>query len=85
MTTSTFDAKSVDPATVRFGATGNEASPAHFALEEVNKDGDIDLILQFRTEATAIVCGNTSASLTGKTLGGQAIRGSDSINTVGCK
>lgn len=29
--------------------------------------------------------GITNASLTGETFGGQAIEGSDSVNTVGCK
>ena len=48
-------------------------------------DGDIDLILQFNTQNTGIVCGETSASLTGETFSGQAIEGSDSIRTVPCK
>ncbi len=34
---------------------------------------------------TGIVCGETSASLTGQTFGGQAIEGSDSISTVPAK
>jgi len=45
----------------------------------------MDLILHFNTQSTGIVCGNTSASLTGETLGGQMIEGTDSIRTVGCK
>jgi len=85
LTTGTFDATTVDPNTVRFGATGTEAAPVHFALEDVNGDGDTDLILQFNTQATGIVCGETSASLTGQTFGGQAVEGSDSIRTVPCK
>ncbi len=85
LTTSTFDATTVDPTTVHFGATGTEAAPVHAALEDVNGDGASDMILHFRTQATGIVCGETSASLTGKTLGGQAIEGSDSIRTVPCK
>jgi len=32
-----------------------------------------------------IQCGDTSASLTGQSFGGQAIGGSDSVNTVGCR
>jgi hypothetical protein len=84
LTNDTFDAITVDPSTVRFGATGTEAAPEHFALQDVNGDGKADMILQFKTQETGIVCGNTSASLTGKTVGGQAINGSDSIRTVGC-
>ncbi|MBI3780157.1 MAG: hypothetical protein HY278_03735 [candidate division NC10 bacterium] len=85
LTTGTFDATTVDPNTVRFGRTGTEAAPVHFALQDVDGDGDIDLILQFNTQDTGIVCGETSASLTGQTFGGQAVEGSDSIRTVPCK
>jgi hypothetical protein len=85
LTTDTFDASAVDPTTVFFGATGGEAAPAHSALEDVDGDGSADLVLHFRTQDTGIVCGTTSASLRGKTLSGQAIEGSDSIRTVGCK
>lgn len=80
----TFDATTVQPATVRFGPTGTEAAAVHSALEDVDHDGKLDLILHFRTQATGIACGTTSGSLTGTTIGGQAIHGSDSIRTVGC-
>lgn len=84
LSTDTLDATTVDPSTVRFGAAGTEAAPAHFALEDVNGDGKPDVVLQFATQSTGIVCGGTSASLTGKTVGDQAISGSDSIRTVSC-
>jgi len=80
-----FDATTVDPSTVLFGATGTEASPVHSALEDVDGDGDSDMILHFNTQATGIECGDTSASLTGETFGEQMIQGSDSVNTVGCQ
>lgn len=85
LTTDSFDATAVDPTTVLFGATGTEAAPVHFVLEDVNKDGDTDMILQFNTQNTGIDCGYSSASLTGQTLSGQTIEGYDFINTVGCK
>ena len=85
LTTNTLDATTVDPTTVRFGRTGTEAAPVQFALEDVDGDGDTDMILHFNTQDTGIVCGDTSASLTGETFGGQAIQGTDSIKTVGCK
>jgi hypothetical protein len=71
--------------TVRFGAIGTEAAPVQSALEDVDGDGVIDLILHFSTQATGIRCGDASASLTGETFTGQMIQGSDSISTVGCK
>jgi N-acetylneuraminic acid mutarotase len=85
LTTDTFDATAVDPTTVRFGPNGTEAAPVQSALEDVDGDGDTDMILHFKTQDTGIVCGDTSASLTGETFDGQAIEGSDSIKTVGCK
>jgi hypothetical protein len=85
LTTDTFDATNVDASTVLFGRTGTEASPVHWALKDVDGDGDTDMILHFNIQDTGIVCGDTSAFLTGKTLSGQVIEGSDSINTVGCK
>lgn len=84
LTTGGFDAATVDPAAVRFGATGTEAAPAHSTLADVEGDGDTDLILHFRTPDTGIECGDTSASLTGETFGGQQIEQTDSIQTVGC-
>jgi hypothetical protein len=85
LTTDTFDATTVDPATVRFGPTGTEAVAAHAALEDVDGDGDKDLILHFKTQDTGFVCGDASASLTGDTVDGRLIEGSDSIKTVGCR
>ncbi len=85
LTTATFDAATADPATIRFGATGHEATPTHSALEDVNGDGKADLMLQFSLQNTDIVCGTTSGIMTGKTTGGQSITGTDSMVTVGCK
>lgn len=85
LTTDTFDAAKVDPTTVRFGATGTEAVPVHFALEDVDGNGDFDMILHFKTKETGIQCPDTFAFLIGNTFSGQAIKGSDSIRTLGCK
>jgi len=80
-----FDATTVNPDTVRFGATGSEAIPVSNALEDVDNDGDIDLILHFNTQDTGIKCGNTSATLTGSTFDDQTIKGTDAIKTIGCR
>jgi hypothetical protein len=84
-TTDTFDVFTVNPLTVRFGRTGTEAAAKHVTFEDIGRDGTFDMILHFETEDTGITCGGTSASLTGHTWGGQAIHGSDSIQTVGCR
>jgi hypothetical protein len=85
LTTDTFDATTVDALSVEFGPAGATESHDRGHLEDVDGDGNLDLVLHFRTQDTGIQCGDTSASLTGNTFGGVAIRGSDSIRTVGCE
>lgn len=80
-----FDAAELDPATVGFGPAG--AVPAHSGghLEDVDGDGDLDRIFHFRTAETGIACGDTAATLTGETLAGQPVEGTDAVRTVGCR
>jgi uncharacterized repeat protein (TIGR01451 family) len=96
LTTSDFDATTVDPSTVRFGRTGTEAAPMHEGghIEDVNGDGDSDLLFHFSTQETGLQEGDTEAYLTGEILtvraltaeatgtgGGQAISGCDVVKT----
>jgi streptogramin lyase len=85
LTTATFDATTVDATTVRFGVTGTEAASQSAAVEDVDGDGDTDLLLHFRTQNTGIACGDALVFLSGETFSGQAIEASDSIRTVGCR
>ena len=85
LTTHDFDATTVSPTTVRFGRTGTEAAPVRFVPRDVNADGLTDLILAFDIEDTDIRCGDTAASLTGETVAGRAIHGTDAIKPVRCK
>jgi hypothetical protein len=80
-----FDATSVDPNTVRFGATGAEATPIHARLTDVDGDGLLDMVLRFQILDTGIKCGDTSAFLAGQIAGGQSIIGSSPLTTVQCK
>ncbi len=57
LTTGTFDASTVNPATVRFGATGTEAAAVHSALEDVDGDGDLDMILLSERRTPALCVG----------------------------
>jgi hypothetical protein len=85
LTTDSFDATTVDPLSVRFGPKGAQAAPKKRHIEDVNHDDEPDLVLHFKTRATGIQCGDTSASLTGETFDGDPIQGSDAIQTVRCK
>ena len=73
----------VDPATVTFGPEGAEHT--QYKVRDINKDGLLDLVLQFQLSGAGIDCGETQAMLTGGTFGGQQLSGTDSIRTVGCK
>jgi hypothetical protein len=85
LTTDTFEATAVDPLSVEFGPNGATEAHRRGHIEDVDGDGDVDLVLHFDTQATGIECEDTSASLHGVTLDGQEIEGSDTIQTVGCK
>ena len=85
LTTATFDASTVDVSTVRFGASGTEASPVRAALADVDRDRDRDLVLHFTSAQLGLTCGDAVAVLNGSTTAGQTLTGSDAIKTVGCK
>ena len=78
-----FDATTVDPLTVRFGPGGATECHGRGHIGDVDEDGDLDMVLHFRTQETGIQAGDTKACLTGKSTGGQAIEGCDAIVTVG--
>jgi hypothetical protein len=64
----------VDPATVLFEG----AAPVHFACEDVNSDGIMDMIFHFRVRDTGLTSSSTTGTLTW--AGGSA---SDSVRIVG--
>ena len=86
LTTSDFDAADVDVDTVMLGDPDLVAvAPVKSSLTDVDGDGDLDLLLHFETSdlaATALDPDSTTVTLTGKTTGGLAISGSDSVKIV---
>lgn len=85
MSTDSFDATTVDTASIRFGASGLEASSKKSRLRDLNRDGLPDLLAWFDTRLTGLQCGDTQARLTGSTIVGQLFDGIDSIVTIGCR
>ena len=85
LTTPDFNANTVDVDSLRFGATAIEASVEHSAFDDVDGDGDLDLVLHFRIQPANIECGADVALLRGTSLTGQLIGRWDNVLTVGCK
>lgn len=85
LSTDDFDATMLDVSTVRFGKTGAEAAAVNARAADVNGDRRPDLVLHFRASSTGIQCGDTVALISGKTVSGQSVQGSDAVETVGCK
>ena len=78
LTTPDFDASNVDPETVLFDG----ASPVRWTMEDVDGDGDMDMLFHFKTQDLNLASASTEATLTGYTTWGNPITGTDSVKIV---
>jgi hypothetical protein len=87
LTTEDLDATTVDHTTVAFeGASETDVDkktgePRRHE-EDVDGDGDIDLVFHFRLGDTDLTCTSTEGALTGETFDGLAIEGTDAIRMI---
>lgn len=93
LTTGAFDAREVDPATVLFAG----AVPARWTLEDVDGDGDKDMLFHFKTEQLNLDENSTEATLTaqlmapvtsqsaGQTSSGPTVSGTDKVRILSSK
>ena len=82
LTTPSFDAAIIDVSSVRFGP--NQAIETHNKghMEDVDNDGDTDLVLHFKTKEVGIQNTDTQVCLTGATLNGIPIQGCDAVRII---
>ncbi len=86
LSSSTFDATTVDPQSlVLAGASVRllvKREKFQCSQQDSNQDGLADLVCQFDTAGLELEPGDALAVLTGQTLGGQSIRGQDTVRVV---
>jgi hypothetical protein len=84
LTSDTFDATQVNWETVSFGPSGAAERHQRVHVKDADYDGDMDVVLHFKTRDTGILCGDTEATLTGETFSGEKFTGSDVVKIVKC-
>ena len=82
-----FDARAVDPESLTFGASGNEASLTRCNLsgEDVNGDGRVDVVCHFENQAAGFARGNLEGILKGRTAAGRLFEGRGLLKVVPAK
>lgn len=78
LTTDDFDASTIDPETVFF----SDATPVRWTMEDVDNDGELDMLFHFKTESLTLDENSHEATLTGDTTDGLHVRGTDTVNIV---
>ena len=85
LTTDDFDAQSVDHTSVLFEGAAEfhkvRGLPARHE-EDIDYDGDMDLVLHFRLKDTDLSCDSVEGTLIGQTYSGFDIEGTDAVRMV---
>lgn len=87
LSTATFDARSINVNSVRFGKQGTEDSVNRngqgqriYSYRDVNGDGRLDLVIEINPSATGLKITDTLARLTAILTNGQTVTGSSTVN-----
>ncbi len=88
LTNGDFDATAVDHTTVSFEGAGElhvntKTGELRRHEEDVDEDGDMDLVLHFRSSDTDLTCDAADATLKGETFGGTRTEGTDAVRMIG--
>ena len=76
-----FDAMTVDPKSLTFGATGDEKSLFRCRKDgkDINRDGLLDMVCYFKPDVANFQIGHLNGILKGKTKAGQQIDGTAAL------
>lgn len=77
-----FDALDVDETTLAFGPAGAPIPHVDDHAKDADGDGDLDMLVHFDAQETGLTCDDTTAALTGRTYGGEAITGTDFVTIM---
>ena len=75
----TFDVRNINPNTVLFA----NAQPLRWAFEDVDDDGDIDILLHFRVQEVDMQVGDKEAILHAELWDEYEIVGADAVKAIG--
>ena len=78
--TSDFDVTQVDTRSVEFEGAFEMHMQGHF--EDIDGDGDIDLVFRFRMGDTVLRCEDSEGKLTGLLVDGTPFEGTDAVKMV---
>ena len=78
--TSDFDVTQVDTRSVEFEGAFEMHMQGHF--EDIDGDGDIDLVFRFRMGDTVLRCEDTEGKLTGLLVDGTSFEGREAVKMV---
>ena len=82
-----FDASTVDPATITFGVTGNEAVPVSSTVKRPTTKGATTgavLLCQFNIQELGLTCSNPTLLLKGQTFQGYPVKGTVTAAPYNC-
>lgn len=83
LTSEAFDASGIDASTVTFGPD-SALCFEDYSMEDVDHDGDADMVLRFDVQATGIDCTCDTAELTGLTFAGEEFSSQGRVNVKPC-